>query len=212
MLPGMASGNAYAGVTILQSLASAYNGGGTASLVVSKPTGAISGDILIGGMCAALSRTWTGDTGWTEILDQGTAPSLRAAYLVAGGSEPSSYTFTASSSVAASGAIACFRGYTYDTASSSASTLSGDGDLSISGITVTGGILIAIVVTDNASPVSHSTPSGFQLAGFQGGSGGFGPAVSVFWKQVAAGATGSVTSTIGTTAGSSSGILIALKP
>lgn len=212
MLPGMCNVQGGFGSRILLQSVASTNSSGAPTIIVSKPVGTVSGDILVGGMGATLDRTWTGDSGWTEIVDQGVAPSLRAAYLVAGGSEPSSYTFTGSANVNGSGIISCFRGFVYDTASASASTLSGDGDLSISGITVAGGILIAIVATTSGSPISHSTPSGFQLAGSKGDAGSFNGFVSVFWKEVAAGATGSVTSTIGSSTSTSSGILIALKP
>lgn len=67
------------------------------SVTVNKPTGTTSGDLLIAVMSAGSNnQTWTGDTGWTEAADSGLLPDLRVAYKVAGGSEPSTYTFTGS--------------------------------------------------------------------------------------------------------------------
>lgn len=87
------------------------------SLVISKPTGTAQNDLMIAfmGLGSSASATWTGDTGWTEIADQGASPDLRIAYKIAGASEGSSYTFTASTSSATlSGVILTYRNAAYD--------------------------------------------------------------------------------------------------
>lgn len=81
----------------------------------SSPNATLEGDLMIAFMCANNNRTWTGDTDWIEIADQGTNPNIRIAYKVAGASEGSSYTFTASSSAALAGGIITYRYASYDT-------------------------------------------------------------------------------------------------
>jgi hypothetical protein len=85
------------------------------TMSINKPTSTQQGDLMIAFMCSDQNRTWTGATGWTEVADQGTSPSLRIAYRVAGSSEPSSYTFNLSSSANMVGAILTYRYATYDT-------------------------------------------------------------------------------------------------
>lgn len=71
----------------------------TTTVSVNKPAGVVAGHLLIAVMATPASagpRTWTGDAGWNERVDQGVVPNLRIATLVAGASEPASYTFTVS--------------------------------------------------------------------------------------------------------------------
>lgn len=90
----------------------------TATVTVNKPAGTVAGDLMIMvGATGSLVRTWTDDTGWTEVADQGAPPNLRVAYKVAGSSEPSSYTFTIDTATG-TGIFACiltYRNAVYDT-------------------------------------------------------------------------------------------------
>jgi hypothetical protein len=87
----------------------------TTTLAIGKPAGTQQGDLMVAFMAVNGNCTWTGDSGWTEVIDQGATPSLRVAYLVAGASEPSSYTFTFSKDESkSSGVIATFRNAAYD--------------------------------------------------------------------------------------------------
>ena len=112
-------------ITFVASATSAVLG---SSLTVSKPAGVVQNDLLIAFMGAdttGTSYTWTGDTGWTEIADQGSGGALRIAYKVAASSEPSTYTFTASGGGATlRGAILAYRGAAYDAIGSISSTVS----------------------------------------------------------------------------------------
>jgi len=88
------------------------------TLTVSKPSGTISGDLMLAVMSAGGtgSGSWTGDTGWTEIADEGSLPNLRLAYKMAGESEPSIYTFTcAEPNNLTTGCILTYRYASYDT-------------------------------------------------------------------------------------------------
>jgi hypothetical protein len=80
-----------------------FSGAGT--LVIDKPTGTVSGDILLWLMGNdGTSNTWSSPSGWTEIFhnrqSNGTTTSLF--YKVAGGSEPSTYTNTRTGEVCGS--------------------------------------------------------------------------------------------------------------
>ena len=186
----------------------------SASLVINKPTGTVSGDTLVAVMADQNGSTWTGASGWTERVDQGASPGFRVAMLTAGGSEPSSYTFTSSIGITISeGMILCFRGFQYDTIGGAVSTLSGDGTLAISGITAAGGILLALAASNQASgSIAHTTPTGFVKVATSISSPTTSVGVSAFYKQVAAGATGSVSTDVSGTTVDSGGILLGLKP
>lgn len=95
----------------------AATGAGSTSLVISKPSSpsaVIEGDLMFAFMTNGANATWTGDTGWTEVADQGANPSIRVAYKVAGASEGSSYTFTSSASGTLAGGIVAYRYGAYD--------------------------------------------------------------------------------------------------
>ena len=209
MLPGM--GSIMAGITVRSYLwaVSANNGSGT-SLTINKPTGTVDGDIMVAVMSGGNAGAWTGDTGWTEILDQGATPNIRAAYKVASG-EGASYTFSHPAGGGNYGFLATFRGLQYDTVSASASTQTGDGTLAVTGITAAGGVLIAAYAITNAfSGLSSSTPGGMISLASSGT--GLDGGIFGYWQEVAAGATGTRSSSLGTDMGQGAGILIALKP
>jgi hypothetical protein len=186
----------------------------TTTLAIDKPAGTASGDVLLAVLCSSTdSVTFTGASGWTEIYDSGGAPSLRLARLTAGGSEPSSYTFTASSSVALVGQIICLRGLQFDTAGAAMSTLTGDGNLVIGGITAAGGLLIAAAVSNQtATNIAHSTPSGMVRIATTTIPFVEQPGLSTFFQNIAAGATGTRTTAVTGGTVESGGILVGFKP
>lgn len=102
--------------------ATKQNASSGTALVINKPAGTADGDLMIAVMTSTSGETWTGDTGWTEIADQGAVPSIRIAYKYAGASEPSSYTFTSSVGGVLSGCIVSYRYATYDTIAGSFTT------------------------------------------------------------------------------------------
>jgi len=77
---------------------STYNsGGGTvASFIINKPAGVVSGDLLIVFMTGTNGITnWAQASGWTMIDENiGSGVGKAAQWLIAGGSEPATYTFT----------------------------------------------------------------------------------------------------------------------
>lgn len=216
MLPGLASiGGFISRQSPLVSYQTGNNASGLGSLPITKPTGTASGDLLLGVMSVsngAGGATWTGDTGWTEAIDQGAEPSLRVAYKTAGGSEGASYSFTSSLTQAEFGLVLCLRGVTWDVIGASVTTLTGNGDLVISGVTsgagADGGWLLACVASADTGSPTHSTPSGMTLIATH--TDASGRRISVFMQDISAGATGTRTTTIGGTAGANGGILVGL--
>ena len=189
--------------------ANTQNGAAGSSLVINKPTGTVEGDLMIASMDANTALTWTGDTGWTELADQGANPSLRIAYKVAGASEPSSYTFTASvATQALTGCILTYRYAAYDTIAGSFTT--GADPLVLSSIspTLSQSILLAIGAR-GASSVTIGTPT--SMTARVTDNDGTGSSYKVCDQQVPKGPTGTRSMSTGGTA-NVAGIMLALKP
>ncbi len=181
----------------------------TASLVLNKPTGTADGDLMVAFMWGRLSATtWTGDTGWTEALDQGAAPAMRVAWKVAA-SEGSSYTFTASSSAERpAGAILTYRKASIDAVGASVVTTADASAIVASGVTAAGGILLAFYASAIA-PDTFTTPTGMaSVTGLITDT--FDNAGNIFAQKITAGSTGTRSSTPSASA-AHGGILISLK-
>jgi hypothetical protein len=178
-----------------------YSSSGT-TLTVGKPTGVLDGDILFAFMNGTNGDfTWTGDSGWTESIDQGVLPSFRVAYKVAS-SEGASYNFTVSGSAVTRGIIIAFR----------AAALDIIGDLSaVSHPTVTAA---SITVTDDNSILMacFSTSGGEPVPSAPAGMTGIDvySSLAVFYQVVNSGATGDKVSTVADVS-NSVGILISVK-
>lgn len=129
------------------------------SLTIDKPTGTAQNDLMIAIMASGTNSTWTGDTDWTEIGDQGARPCLRIAYKVAGASEGANYTFTQSSSGTASGCILTYRNATYDTVAASFTTAANP--LVVSSVTAASAQSILIIgASRQAASITLGTPPG----------------------------------------------------
>jgi len=84
---------------------------GTTPLVVNKPTGTASGDILVAVVNS--STAYATSSGWTQraTLTSAFAPSrITVLTLVAGGSEPASYSFAAAGGTIQAAAISAYSG------------------------------------------------------------------------------------------------------
>lgn len=105
----VAAGCTYA---TFRSKAEYYATSGT-SHACSKPTGTVSGDLMFAIVNANSNLTITDPSGWTRIdEDNGisSGATIIILYKVAGGSEPTSYTWTTSSSQRTGITIATFEG------------------------------------------------------------------------------------------------------
>lgn len=120
-----ASGDADTGVThslalkpaaiTFKSAAAASQGSGVLSLPIGKPSGTVTGDVMVAAIgFRPETATITPPSGWTlarRINNSGaTANGLAIYYKVATASEPSSYTWTFSSSTGTAGGISAFSG------------------------------------------------------------------------------------------------------
>jgi hypothetical protein len=103
-------------------ISSAYRRTGTTTVVnVTKPLGTREGDLMIvvaaSNTSSATPSTWT-TSGWTELVDLGSPPSLLVAYKIATAGEASSYAFTNAVSAALTASIVTYRNAAYDNAGS----------------------------------------------------------------------------------------------
>ena len=82
------------------------------TLVVSKPAGTTSGDVLLASVSARGNPSFTAPAGWSLVrLDISGSTIRQVVFMhVAGASEPASYTFTMSKSSSAAGGIVAYSG------------------------------------------------------------------------------------------------------
>jgi len=180
----------------------------TASLVINKPTGTVEGDIMVALYGSNSGVTWASASGWTEVIDQGAAPSLSVAYKVAGASEDANYTFTSSVSRFLSGAILTFRGAAYDVVGSVATNTT----MTASAITLSSNSSAIIAgFFDNGTSRTWSNPTSGLISAATD-SDANAPSFAIYYQlNVSSGSTGSKTATPSGTNNPAS-ILVGLKP
>ena len=193
-------------------------GGGSGSLVIPKPSGAVTGDLLVAGI------TWGGNylstflgppAGWTLVrkdADNALGQFVYTRFVVAG--EPSSYTWTGLSENAAGG-IAAYSGV--DTSApvnaSSGQVDSVTNSATAPSLTTTRDNVTLVGVFGLLNNVNQSPPGGMTAiwTGFtSGGSPGQTSSMAAEQSWPTAGATGSRTATA--SGARSVGQLIALQP
>ena len=180
---------------------------GVSSCSAFKPAGTQFGDLLVAVCQADSSVTWTGDTGWTQVAVGGPT-GMRIAYKVATVSEPSIYTFTASISSAMTCNIFAFRCGAFDVAGA----FSNPGSTTVTAPSITvsdaNSLLLAFFSTQDAS-VAPTTPSGMTQIAID--SNATSPSSAVFSQQINAGASGTRSSSFGSSI-KGCGVLISIKP
>ncbi len=184
-------------------------GASSTTLTITKPSGVQEGDLLLAVMCgrgAGGGETWTGDTGWTEVVDQGVWPILRVAWKIAGASEPASYSFTCSSSRQLGGGILRIARGAFDTIGA-IGTSTTTAAVVAPAITATGALLIGFFVNDGKN-ISFTTPAGMtaQFSDSDGNEPGF----ACFSERIAAGSTGTRSSTPSASA-NHAGVLVSIR-
>lgn len=185
---------------------SAVASGLSTTLVISVPTH-VSGDLLLAFMIGSFSggSNWT-QANWTELYDRSGNGGPAVFYKVAGASEPSTYTFTQTNNNTYSGAIAVFRNAQIDVVGTAA--LDTDPLVAPSiNVSENNSILIGFYGANSASR-TPSTPTG--MSNIIMDNNASSPSFAVFTETVNIGATGTRSSTIGTTS-STTGILLSLK-
>lgn len=189
---------------------SANTSGPGIALSINKPTGTVSGDLLLAITACETSITWTNGTdsgNFIEVVDQGTAPSIRVAYSIAGEAEPASYRFNSNTpSQRYSGAILRIPAGAFS--ANGAFGTSSTASVSAPAVSLaTPALLIAIFASGSGSR-TFLAPSGMELV--VADIDATAPSLSIFQQDVAAGSTGTRTSTLNGS-GANSGILIGIK-
>jgi PKD repeat protein/methionine-rich copper-binding protein CopC len=84
----------------------------TTTLDIARPAGTIAGDVLVGLVSIRTSPVITPPAGWSLVIDTQNGSTIRqAAYVhTVGASEPSTYTWTFSSAMSATGGILAYSG------------------------------------------------------------------------------------------------------
>jgi hypothetical protein len=194
------------------------NSGGqnpSTTISLNKPAGTVSGDLLLAvlGYDNDATVTWTLPSGWTQldVSTQNGTHIVRSiiAYKVAGGSEPSSYTFTPSDNNPANWVDACLACYSgvdtttpFDVTNSKAN---GSSSMSLPSITtVTNGCML-ILAGNNWNGNSTTLQAGYTNRSTQTDG-----AVIADKSQPSAGATGTQTYNAGST--DQVAFLLALRP
>ncbi|MCA1832871.1 MAG: DNRLRE domain-containing protein [Actinobacteria bacterium] len=158
------------GTITARSWTAGHNDATTTSVVVTKPTGTASGDVLIAGIATRGTPTVTAPTGWTLIRTRETGSSwtLQSYYHVAGSSEPTSYTWTLSVAKAAAGTVTAYTGV--DT-TSPIDVTSGHLDntaatsITATGVTTTAGNDLVVGIFENTGAATFTPPAGMTERG-----------------------------------------------
>lgn len=189
--------------------ASTSNSNGSSTLVISKPTGTAEGDLMVAVMASDGTVTWSGDTGWTELADQGSTPSLCVAYKIAGASEGPSYTFTSSNNTRKlSGSILTYRYAAYDVISS---FVQDTNPLVIPSISPSQSQSILLATgARNTTSVTPTTPVG--MTAVVTDSDANSPAYIICSQVTPKGSTGTRSINVSSNNGGTAGIMLAIKP
>ncbi len=190
------------------------------SLDLSKPTGTVQNDVMIAAITitGGSGVTFTAPSGWTSIQNTNTASNeikTQSWYLVAGASEPASYTWTWTGGQRAAGAIMSYSGV--DTASpidqSGSQANASSTTITAPSISPTNekDQLVAIFGIANAGTITPVSPLTTQAYSAPTGTSTLSATRLADQQLTANGATGTRTGTAGT-AGVNVGQLVALKP
>lgn len=183
MLMSSAVSAAFDGLILVDAQIVSNSSPGT-TVVVNKPTGTVSGDLLVAVMISEAGPAWSQPAGFTEVLDVVSPPFGAASWKVAGGAEPSTYTFTADAPHVLVAALLCFRNAAFDVIGSVGSQNNAPqaGTITLSGE----GLTLAVFAANNDG-VTFSTPTG--CTPVIADSDTAKPSIALFRKAAAAGAT-----------------------
>lgn len=175
------------------------------TLVITKPSGIVNGDLLVAVLGGTVS--WTQPAGWTEVVD---TAGVTLSYRVADGSEGATLTYTHSSSEYLAGAILVIRGGTYDATGTVGSSANPAVAPSVT-LSAAGLIIASYVATSAISVGTYTAPTGFsESCSATATFFGIGRCkVQIFFKKFAAGASGTVSATNSSTSGR--GVLLGAK-
>jgi hypothetical protein len=191
----LAPASAYAAVGLVAA-ESAQNAAGATTLVVTKPSGVVEGNVMVATVTVKETGAVTPPSGWTAILNltQGTALRQVTYYKVATASEPSSYSWSLGTSRAASGGIADYSGVNPTVpVDATASATGASGNAAVPGATTSAPNDLVLAVASFAASTTV-TPDASTTERFDVASGSNTTEVADF-AQASAGATGAKTAT-----------------
>lgn len=191
------------------------------SLTLTKPAGTVQNDVVIAAVTITGNTTFTAPAGWTSIqrtVTAGNEIATQSWYIVAGASEPASYTWSWTGAQRATGVILTYSGVDtaapIDTSGSQANASSTT--IMAPSVTTTnwngvGSALVGVFGIANAGTITPTAP--LSSRDYAANSAGTTLTATRIADQSlsTSGATGTRTATAGT-AGVNTGQLIALKP
>lgn len=175
------------------------------STVVNKPTGTVAGDLIVLLCSSDVTGTATPPTGFTNLV--GGSGLLQGCYKIAGGSEPSTYTYFIGGSTFRGTGAATFRGVSGIGVTGSRTTTSSS-NVNISGVTVPVANSILLAFTGSSGAVQFTAPSGMSTAV---SSATLNPPVALFYEAIGSGASSNRNSAASGSA-NLEGFLISLSP
>lgn len=176
------------------------NQSGLNTIILTKPSGVVSGDVMYASVMVANATTHATAPGWTEVAwkaETNNATTLTILRLVAGGSEPANYTFTGAAAQTISGSITALIGVDNTTPEDAAATVNSGNGVTLTAptiTTVTDGAWWLVYFNTNGNATTLSLPTGFtnDVVTF----GSLGDMIRQDHKLIAShGATGTATST-----------------
>ncbi len=180
------------------------NGGGSTSLTITKPAGAVEKDLLVAHVSVRNSGTITAPAGWTQVVNAAYSFYHRQSvwYKVATASEPANYTWTFGTSGAAAGGLSAFYGVKTSTApgplhvADTTPQTANSGTVTATGITTTNANALVLALFTARNNTTFTQAAGMTELYEVGASGALAVATDSM-IQVAAGTTGNKTSTLG---------------
>lgn len=146
--------------------ATTASGSGITSVNINKPTGTLEGDVMVAAISLSGSQSITAPAGWTLVLsgNNGTDVQVDTYYKPAGASEPSSYSFSWTTSTRAAGGILSYDGVdTVNTLDVTGTNATGTGT-SVTSTSITtinrGDMLIDVYAINSTLGSSYTPPSG----------------------------------------------------
>jgi hypothetical protein len=185
----------------------AESSAGSGSVVISKPSGLLQGDLMIAFMGVDTSAPFTVPTGWTLAAEYTSRPGTAVMYKTATSSEPATYTFSATTgSNLLSGCIVVYRGAAYDVAGSFASTAGSTLVTTAVTASASNSVLLAVYCASATGSATFTAPTGMTNRYSDAANR---PPFVVYDQDISAGSTG--TRTLGTNA-NTVGVLLTIKP
>ena len=171
------------------------NAGTASSLTINAPAGLASGNLLLASITTNGNPTVTLPSGWTQLEQIAGTPTTTVYYLVAGGSEPSSYTWSFSASIEAAGGIVRISNVDSGSPINAHNNTFDDGSTTPSSNSITtsaDNCLIVQFLGIDRDESPYGAPSGYTQM-WAATIGGLASNVSAWKLQASAGATGSAT-------------------